>query len=271
MNDLPPPQDDGQVIPEVGDWSTHKHHFLSRYIHAFTTAMHSKKWTGLHYIDLFAGAGIERIKSGRLEWGSPLLAAQSLIPFSQLHLCELDPSKYKALALRLAKFPQPQQPQLLNDDANKAVIPIVSAIPRGTLSLAFIDPYGLHCNFETLRILARRRIDLILFFPDHLDALRNWRDIYSADRDSNLDRVLGTSEWRKIFDDSQSSWADQLSSLYTRQIGTLGYKHFEFQRIFSGSGRMLYKLIFCSAHQAGAKIWQGISAKDAGGQMSMQW
>ena len=38
MFDLPEPQDDGLFTPVVGPWSQHKHHFLRRYIDAFTTA-----------------------------------------------------------------------------------------------------------------------------------------------------------------------------------------------------------------------------------------
>jgi len=76
MLELPKPEDDGLVIPEVGEWSREKHHFLLRYIDAFTTAMRPKRWNGLYYIDLFAGAGIERLKRpARLDWGSPLIAA----------------------------------------------------------------------------------------------------------------------------------------------------------------------------------------------------
>lgn len=51
------PTDDGLEISTVGEWSRDKHHFLSRYIDAFTNAMKKKGWSGLHYIDLFAGAG----------------------------------------------------------------------------------------------------------------------------------------------------------------------------------------------------------------------
>ena len=56
MFQLEPPHDDGLVIPEVGEHSKYKHHFIRRYIDAFTTAMKSKRWSGLHYVDLFAGA-----------------------------------------------------------------------------------------------------------------------------------------------------------------------------------------------------------------------
>ena len=56
MFELPSPKDDDLYIPTVGEWSRDKHYFLMRYIDAFTTSMKNKKWQGLHYIDLFAGA-----------------------------------------------------------------------------------------------------------------------------------------------------------------------------------------------------------------------
>ena len=65
MPELPQPEDDGLITPVVNEWSRDKHHFLLRYVNAFTTAMRQKGWKGLHYIDLFAGAGIERLKKSR--------------------------------------------------------------------------------------------------------------------------------------------------------------------------------------------------------------
>ena len=67
MLELPQPQDDGLYIPEVGEWSSDKHYYLGRYMDAFTTSMRDK-WQGLHYIDLFAGAGIERRGCPDLSW-----------------------------------------------------------------------------------------------------------------------------------------------------------------------------------------------------------
>jgi three-Cys-motif partner protein len=105
MFDLPSPVDDGLYTPEVGPWSVHKHHFLRRYVDAFTTAMTPKRWTGLHYVDLFASAGVERIKgTGKLDWGSPLIAAQAPHRFSQLHLCDEKRRAVNALTTRLERF-----------------------------------------------------------------------------------------------------------------------------------------------------------------------
>ncbi|HEY8747178.1 MAG TPA: three-Cys-motif partner protein TcmP [Tepidisphaeraceae bacterium] len=270
MFKLPEPQDDGLFTPVVGSWSAHKHHFLRRYIDAFVTAMRGKKWSGLHYIDLFASAGIEQIENGPLDWGSPLIAAQAPHPFSRLHCCELSKRSFKALSERMARYPQPQTPQMLQGDANLKVGEIVKAIPTGSLSLAFLDPHGLHLHFETVKRLASHNVDLIIFFPDHLDALRNW-EIYEENPNSNLDRVLG-APWRdEIKDAPAERRAEVLSEIYIKQLRTLGYSEFEFERISLPTGRFLYKLIFCSRASAGGKIWRGISNKKADGQSTFDF
>ena len=89
MFELPPPKDDGLYIPTVGRQSRDKHFFLRKYVDIFTTSMKGK-WKGLHYIDLFAGAGIERLRgSPDLAWGSPMIAAYAPKPCDKLHLCDL--------------------------------------------------------------------------------------------------------------------------------------------------------------------------------------
>jgi three-Cys-motif partner protein len=207
MLKLTPPKDDGLFIPAVGEWSHDKHYFLMRYIDAFTTAMKNKKWAGLHYIDLFAGAGIEKLEtSGKLEWGSAMIAAHA--DFTQLHLCEKSKRNYDALKSRVHKI-RPNA-QVLNGDANEKITNIVGQIPSGTLSLAFLDPYGLHMEFDTLKTLSAVRADLVIFFPDHLDALRNWEHNYFDNPDSNLDKCLGTgANWReKINNTPRERWAE---------------------------------------------------------------
>jgi three-Cys-motif partner protein len=273
MFELPPPLEDGLFTPEVGSWSIHKHHFLRRYVDAFTTSMRRKRWSGLHYIDLFASAGLERIKdSGALEWGSPLIAAQAPHPFARLHLCELDKNRFEALQARIGRFQHRAEPQLIMGDANVVVSQVTASLPPRSLSLAFLDPHGLHLNFDTLRVLSRHKVDLIIFFPDHLDALRNWEAVYHGNPNSNLDRVLGTATWRERLNaTAKSNWAQALSDLYVDQIRSLGYTHFEAERISLPTGRFLYKLVFCSTSDVGAKIWRGISMRKADGQSTFNF
>jgi len=272
MFDLDPPQDDGLYTPVVGPWSSAKHHFLRRYIDGFTTAMKAKGWHGLHYIDLFASAGVERIENGDLDWGSPLIAAQAPNRFTRLHLCELRKKPHSALVKRLERFTQPQAPQTLLGDANMLVAEVIKEIPQGSLSLAFLDPHGLHLHFDTLKRLSERRVDFVIFFPDHLDALRNWERVYQGKPDSNLDLVLGGAPWRdEMLRVSRASWPEVLRTIYVAQIRKLDYTEFEYERISLPTGRFLYRLIFCSKDKAGARIWRGIASKKADGQTSFDF
>jgi len=271
MPEIPTPKDDGLYIPTVGEWSRDKHYFLMRYIDAFTTSMKKKKWSGLHYIDLFAGAGIERLQtSEELDWGSPLIAAYARPPFDRLHLCEKTRRKYSALNSRVAKI-SPNF-QVLHGDANQKINEILKEIPAGTLSLAFLDPYGLHLHFETVKVLSQLRVDLIVYFPDHLDALRNWEINYLDDPNSNLDRWMGPAcDWRAALNNApQDRHAEVLRELYDAQIKSLGYKHFEYRRIYA-KGHPLYILILCSRSALAAKLWRGISQIGPDGQRTFKF
>ncbi|MCI0365285.1 MAG: three-Cys-motif partner protein TcmP [Phycisphaerales bacterium] len=272
MLQLDPPEDDGLFMPAVGPWSADKHHFLRRYIDAFTTSMREKKWKGLHYIDLFASAGIERLRGDGLDWGSPLIAAQARFKFAQIHCCEIRQKAFDALQARLRRYPQPAPPQLIRGDANRHIDEIVQALPIGSLSLAFLDPYGLHLNLETLKRLALRRTDWIIFFPDHLDALRNWRNVYAGKPDSNLNQVLGTPDWHEAFMSSpRDSWPAILRNIYEEQIRNLGYEFVDYERITFRGGKPLYLLIFCCQHERGAEIWRNVTRKKASGQKTFDF
>lgn len=267
MFELPSPTDDELLIPTVGKWSREKHHFLRRYVDAFTVAMRDK--FELHYVDLFAGAGIERIEcDSSLEWGSPLIAAHA--GFSKLHLCELDPSKLAALLVRIRRARPGKDDEILCADANVGVSTIIASIPeQGTLTLAFLDPFGLHIAFETLRALSRRRSDLIIFFPDRLDIERNWEKYYWSNPASNLDSVLGPNcDWRtEILTTPVAQRREKFRSLYLDQIRCLGYRYFELEGIPNQS--RLYWLIFCSANERGAKIWRNVAEKKPDGQRTL--
>ena len=234
MLSIPEAANDDLPTMLVGAWSRDNHHYLRRYIDAFTTAMKGKRWSGLHYIDLFAGPGLLRIKRTRkFEWGSPLIAAHSG-RFDGIHVCDKNRKHFDALSARFARLNVKAELHLEYGDANKKIHQIVSRIPERSLSLAFLDPSGLHLDFETLRVLAKsRRADLVIFFPDHLDALRNWKGLYKDQPNSNLDRVLGErANWRAALENaSPERWAGILRDLYIEQIRTLGYKHPDHERI----------------------------------------
>lgn len=255
----------------VGPWSADKHKFLAAYIYAFTTAMRDKKWSSLNYIDLFAGPGKLRIKNTeRITWGSPLIAAHYPV-FQNLFVCEKNKQAFDALTARLDQLNARSRIVAFNSDCNDIVGEIVDQIPPRSLTLAFLDPYGLHLDFKTVLALSNHRTDLIIFFPDRLDALRNHGLVYRHDPDSNLDRFLGDPGWRKALDSNpRDRWAAVLRDLYVERLRALGYVYFEFERIHAGSSPM-YLLIFCSAHPVAAQIWRRISRKKPDGQRTLSF
>lgn len=263
------PVDDGLTIPEVGPWAKRKYHFLGRYLSAFTTAMKSKKWGGLHYLDLFCGAGIARIRSsGELVWSSAMLAAQVRFPFTRLHLCDAKESSVTAIETRLRSLGNAISWTAVVGDANASIDQLIAGISKDALCVAFVDPYGLHFDFETARTLSQRvRADLIVLLADNMDALRNWKAYYDSNPQSSLDRFLGTSAWRDAFKRiPEDRHAQVLRELYQEQLKTLGFNFFEFETVQNSADRDIYKLLYASRVEMGAKIWRGISAVDEGGQ-----
>lgn len=275
MMNLAEPFDDGLPIAAVNEWSRDKHHFLRRYIDAFVTAMANKWSGGLHFVDLFAGCGIERLKdSNTLEWGSPLIAAQAIPAFRELHLCELDPAKHAALAQRLSRLrPDCRQPDC--GDGNVAIHDIVRRIPPKSLSVAFLDPFRLRdLRFETITALSTVRADLIIYFPDALDIVRNWAAYYYDNPESPLDQFLGSgANWRTVSSAVQPDRVPyEFLRLFKNQLRTLGYTHFE-QEPIPSQGQRMYRLVYASRHEAGARIWRNTSQTKPGGQrtLSADW
>ncbi len=268
------PIEDGLVIPEVGAWSRRKYHFLGRYLQAFTTAMKGKpQWKELHYIDLFSGAGVAKLRgSGQLVYSSALLAAQTENPFTQLHLCDANQDNVSALAARLAKFPQPMPPRILQGDANQLIHKLLEPVPaRDALCMTFVDPFGLHFDFDTARAIATRRSDLLVLFADSMDALRNWSAYYNENPNSSLDRFMGESGWRTLLDKPKQKAAQELRSRYREQLKKIGYEYFREVPVANANDRDIYTLLFASRAKIAVQIWDKLSLKDEFGQQSLRF
>lgn len=263
--------DDSLYMSEVGRWSKRKYHFLGNYLNMFSTGM-KNKWPERHYVDLFSGAGLARTREQcEILVGSPLLAAQVRDPFTKLHLCESDPTKFDALRRRVARQTLHRPPQLIHGDANQCIDRIVSDIPSsGALTLVFADPYGLHFDFETVKVLADRRCDLIVLLADNMDALRNWAKYYKDNPNSNLDRFMGEPGWRDVLEESPTDrQAEALRDRYCERLKSVGFKYFGWERVLNDRKRDIYTLLYASGSSVGLKFWEKASAIDEGGQRSL--
>ncbi|MBK7403110.1 MAG: three-Cys-motif partner protein TcmP [Phycisphaerales bacterium] len=106
-----------------------------------------------HYIDLFASAGLARVRdSGEVVESSALIAASVPDAFTCLHLCERDPALALALQNRLDARGAQVRSRVVVGDVNQKIDEVLGAVPsQHALSVAFADPYGLHLDFETVR------------------------------------------------------------------------------------------------------------------------
>jgi three-Cys-motif partner protein len=170
-------EDDGLPTRKVNHWTEDKLYFWNTYIHITTMAMVGKRaWSGgLVYVDLFGGPGVCVLKeSKRRIPGSPLIAANAPKPFSRILICEKNAALADACKARLAASPARDRSHVFAGDCNELAQHVASMIPDRALTLAFIDPTGLHAWFETIATLSERgRVDLLVLFADAYDIQRN--------------------------------------------------------------------------------------------------
>ena len=270
---------DGLPVREVGFWSKDKHHFLSRYVDAFTTAMKGNSaWTGLGYVDLFAGPGRCKLRDGDEEFdGSPLIALdapEESKGFDEFVFADMSEIALEAIRSRFRARGASVSPRLFPGDCNRNIAAITEAMSPDHLHLAFLDPTGLHIDFDTVRKLTRGQcVDLIISVMDQIDLLRNIHGPYYSNPSSNLDAFLGKEvAWRKAFDGLANQDAahvrDLILSLYRKQLRPIGYEHFGDPKRISNAGP-LYLLFFASKHALGARLWNRTSDKDRGGQSTL--
>jgi three-Cys-motif partner protein len=265
------PRDDGLLIPDVGRWAKRKYHFLSRYLHLFSTGM-KIKWPRRHYIDLFSGAGFARIRgTNEVVAGSPALAANVLDSFSGIHLCEQDSTCFDALAKRVNSQSANTAVHSVRGDANAVINEVLKDVPsRDALCVTFADPFGLHLDWETIRAVSDVRSDLIILLADNMDALRNWAKYYFDNPDSNLDRFMGEPGWRNTLASASSgNQAERLRTRYMERLKGLGYSHFDSERIANDQDRDIYTLVYASRSARGLDFWSKARAVDESGQRSL--
>lgn len=261
--------DDGLPTRPTGPWSFDKLYWWNRYIEITTQAMvGSPHWSELVYVDLFAGPGIctTRVDSERMP-GSPLIAASAPKPFGRLLLCEADPELAGACRTRLSQYCPDANTNLIVGDCNQVISSIVHQIPPGSLTLAFIDPTGLHAHYETVRKLTTdRRVDLYILFADHMDIVRNV-ERYSQQVNSNLDLVLGPdsnwrTEWNQMSNQTPTNVAALFADIYKRQLAKLGYTHCADEVLRNSNKTPIYRVVFASKSERGLDFWNKTVAKE---------
>jgi three-Cys-motif partner protein len=264
------PASDGSNARVVGPWSETKAHYVRAYLALFSNAMRNV-FPVRHYVDLFAGPGRCLVVEDSREFeGSPLLALNLMHPFTEHHFVEADQFAMIALRARVDRLGGDHRVHYYPVDANQAVDEILPKIPRDSCNVAVIDPTGFDFDFDSLRRLTSGlRMDLIYLFPEGMSGKRNLQT-FLEQRDSRLDRCLGTVEWRSRVTNlpanasnlTETQFRDlivhPILGMFKEQLGTLGYVE-----VHDGSEILvkntlnvpLYYLVFASKHGLGKNFW----------------
>lgn len=260
-------EDDGLLIPEVGDWAEDKYRLLWTYADMFATAM-KKKWAERCYIDLFAGAGYARIRgTKRIVSSSSLLALQVNDPFDRYIFCDSDQKCISALKTRAERLGQGPKCVFLSCDVNESMEKVMSHMPaygkeHTVISFCFIDPFKIRdVKFSSIvSRLSTRFIDFLVHFPV-MDPTRN-ELLYLRENSEIISDFIGITSWEKIregrdpkvkFEKELGSEIDEIMQSYKYCYG--GFM--ESKLITSTAKNLpLYRLIFYSRHSLGIKFWK---------------
>jgi three-Cys-motif partner protein len=190
---------------------------LENYLDAYTTALKKRGFT-LLYFDAFAGTGDLNVT------GAPLLkevngaeefaagsARRSLrisTPFHRYVFNELRTRKAQELAKLRLEFPHlADRIHITSLDANDALGEFCANLRTSKeRAVVFLDPYGSQVAWSSVEKLARTRaVDLWYLFPSGLSVFRQISKFgkTTGEQAASIDRLLGTSDWRHQFVETQ--------------------------------------------------------------------
>jgi three-Cys-motif partner protein len=259
---------DGLYIESVGKWAKEKYKHIRYYADLFSTGM-KNKWDCLTYIDLFAGAGIAKIKdTEEFLPASPLQALNVTTQFGKYIFCEIDSNKIHCLKSRVDKLFPTVEAHYVDGDVNENIDRVCNLIPKArksfsVLSFCVADPYNIESlKFSTIEKLAKSYVDFFILIPSGMDANRN-ESIYIDDSHTHIECYLGDSCWRAAWDREKirnKSFGEFLVDSYVSRMQSLGYKsppHHQFVCVRNPINRSpLYHLTFFSRNEQGIKFWK---------------
>lgn len=262
--------DDGLLAPDVGAWAEDKHRLVSLYSTLFSSSM-KVKWSRRTYVDLYAGAGLSRIRgTSKFVFGSPILALKVNDPFDKYVFCEERTNKLEALKVRAKQVAPNADIAYVQGDCNKRTLEILAEVPRGSpgdtaLSLCFADPFDIGLEFETIRTLASERyVDFLVLLALGMDANRNYEHYLKEDADK-VDKFLGSESWRERWATAQwdaVKFTRFLADEFAKSMTTLGYippPHYTMKEVRSHEKNLaLYRLALFSRHERAYRLWDQV-------------
>jgi three-Cys-motif partner protein len=195
-----------------GQWSLIKLDKVEAYFNAFNLALKNQPFDRI-YIDAFAGSGdftfpivgggplFNPTTATQTHAGSARRALDTDPPFHRLYFIENDSKNLTSLQAIAAVDPM-QRACVVAGDANVEVRKICADTNwNKTRGVIFLDPFGNSVDWETLKAVAKTKLDIWYLFP--LSGVYRNAPIDQAaltsDKRATITRIVGTDEWERCF------------------------------------------------------------------------
>lgn len=267
---------DGLRVRRNGSWGETKLSFLDRYLGPALQATQDK-WDRV-YVDLFAGPGRNRTRTGGEFNGSAVRALRAHAPgdpglhFTRAVLVNLHRADARALTRRVDRLTDAGDNRIARDrievvagDANLILPDILRRIHPRAYAFVFADPTApSQLPWRTIQALSdgsHQSIDLYMLFPLSMGLVRlcSWHDIQDPTHIRVLNEFYGSEAWqaiRRMTSGQAWKFRHELLSLYLGQL-RCRWKHVHVARdVNLRKGQGLYKMLFCTNNPAGHAIAQ---------------
>lgn len=203
-----------------GPWTEIKLDAIAEYLHFYQNALKNRGFE-TWYIDAFAGTGERHAKviKGGIFDDAPMEEVEEVLAGSAKRALDVDPAfahywfseqrPTRVKALEALRKEYDSDIIVRQGDANEQLRALFSSPPwanhpsrRRQRAVAFLDPYGMSVDFDTLRMLAEtKRTDIWYLFPRKavIQQLANRASGIDDGKRASLTRIFGCDDWEERF------------------------------------------------------------------------
>lgn len=228
--------------PEVGPWAKEKLDALGKYLNAYTKILRRQTQLclkGYVYIDAFAGTGRAKIRgpqaTEQLSFsplgfpniedgeetfieGSPRVALGIKHPFTHYVFIEEDEQRCRSLK-NLRRQHSDKKIYIRNCDCNAYLQKLMNRMDRNKWrGVIFLDPYGTHVSWETVRVLGERKLfEIFVNFPLMAINRLSYKigEEIPANYRNTLNAYFGSEEWFRLIYKKRTDMFDSVG--YTKK------------------------------------------------------
>lgn len=261
-----------------GNWTEAKMEIVVDYAKAYLTIMNKQSWAKTLYFDGFAGSGLigssedkEAIKGTALR----ILDITDPKPFDTYYFVEKDEKNKLSLQSQIESNYFGKNAHVVRADCNTKLIDMSKFLKenKNYRALAFIDPYGMTVNWDSIQALKGLGIDLWILVPTGLGVnrlLKNDKNIpepwlkkleqfLGLTRNEILDNFYSQKTIPTLFGDQtlinkEKSIIQKIGNLYTQRLKTI----FEFVSesfvMRNSTNSIMYHFMMATNNQNALKI-----------------